>query len=104
LRQGIPLDSWLDVAHTEATGMIRGVGLAYLPDVMRQLGKITGELVAAGGISSGLATVHGLEWLDDQQVWFWFADESPKNRLVIAVRKMMAVARRPVDVEEIYGV
>ena len=102
-KQGTDSDNWLNAAQSVATGMVRGCGLAYLPRVTREVEKITGQCIGASGVSSALATIRNIEWLDDQQEWFWFVDETHKNRLVIAVRKIMAVARRPVDIEEIYG-
>ena len=83
--------------------MVRSCGLAYLPRVTCEVEKITGQRIGASGVSSALATIRNIEWLDDKREWFWFVDESHKNRLVIAIRKIMAAARRPVDIEEIYG-
>jgi hypothetical protein len=95
--------SWLDTALSVATGMVRACGLAYLPRVTSETEAITGQRIGAQGVSSALATIRNLEWLDDRHEWFWFVDETHKNRLALAVRKIMAVARRPVDIEEIYG-
>ena len=102
-RQGTDSDNWLKAAQGVATSMVRSCGLAYLPRVTCEVEKITGHRIGASGVSSALATIRNIEWLDERQEWFWFVDESHKNRLVIAIRKIMAAARRPVDIEEIYG-
>lgn len=37
-----------------------------------------------------LRTQSGLEWLDEENEWFWFSDGA-RNRLMNIIRKVMAV-------------
>lgn len=96
-------DDWLVAAHSEATGMIRGCGLAYLPRVAMLVEANRDAPISTVAVGRALSMIRGFAWLDTNNEWFWFGDEARQNRLVNGVRKVMAVARRPVDIEEVYA-
>ncbi len=50
-----------------------------------------------------IAHAPGFDWIDDDEAWFWFGPEGSDNRLVKRTVEILAFAKRPLDIEIIYG-
>jgi hypothetical protein len=80
--------------------MIRQAGAA-------QLFLVTGAVLAQGLTASPAQVAecarmfNGFEWLIEDEGWFWFG-RGTENRAKSAALKVLSVANRPVDIEELY--
>ena len=85
-----------------AIRMIRSCGAAHLLFVAGAAGEELGKGVAPADALKACQVVSGFEWLIEQHSWFWFGPDN-ENRMLTVARKILAVADRRVDVEEIQG-
>lgn len=82
--------------------MIRSCGAAHLLFVTGLVSEAIGKAVALGNVRSVLAAIDGMEWLTPDEDWFWLGPDTANNRVLEAVRKVLAAACRKVDVEDLH--
>jgi transcriptional regulator with XRE-family HTH domain len=85
-----------------AIGMIRRCGAAHVAFVSSAAGAALHRAVATEETLRCCRLVDAFEWLDEEHGWFWFGPDMD-NRLLAIATKVLAVANRNVDVEEIHG-
>lgn len=86
-----------------ARRMIRSCGAAHVFFVAGATGHSSGQAVSPEEVIRGIKLVNGFDWLDEDQGWFWFGEEDKGNRVVTAVKKMISVAERPLDIDDIHA-
>jgi len=82
--------------------MIRSCGAAHILFVTGLVSDATGKAVALSDVRRALVAVEGMEWLTEGEDWYWLGPDTANNRALEAVRKVLAVASRKVDVEDIH--
>ncbi len=82
--------------------MIRSCGAAHILFVTGLVCDATGKAVALSDVRRALVAVEGMEWLTEGEDWYWLGPDTANNRALEAVRKVLAVASRKVDVEDIH--
>jgi len=75
---------------TRARGHVRRHGMARIADFGSDSLSVAGAQREARLISAILSSQPDFRWLDRRSGWFWFA--GVRNRAVVRVRKMLAVA------------
>jgi transcriptional regulator with XRE-family HTH domain len=85
-----------------AIGMIRRCGAAHVAFVSSAAGAGLDRAVSTEETLRCCRLVDSFEWLDEENGWFWFGPEMD-NRLLSIATKVLSVANRNVDVEEIHG-
>jgi DNA-binding XRE family transcriptional regulator len=85
-----------------AIGMVRRCGAAHVAFVSSAAGAALHQAISTEETLRCCRLVDAFEWLDEEHGWFWFGPEMD-NRLLSIVTKVLAVANRNVDVEEIHG-
>lgn len=81
--------------------MIRSCGAA---NVMFVTGMVSTELDAAVSVRDvrhALSAVEGMEWLTDEEDWYWFGISTANNRVMDVARKALSVAGRRLDIEDL---
>jgi len=100
----IQAQKWHRDAYSLAVKMLSGTGAAYMPRVVSTLAESTHSFITPDAVGRVLSTVDGFEWLDgDSGQWFWFGPNAKRSRLTNLVRKMIAVAKLPLDIEDIFA-
>lgn len=84
-----------------ATAMIRNVGAAQVNFVAGAAGASLKRGVSPDEASQMCSLVVGFEWLIEEDGWFWFGAKW-ENRLLTVTKKVLAVAKRRVDIEDIH--
>jgi hypothetical protein len=84
---------------TRARGHVRRHGMARIADFGSNALSVPGAQREAMLISAILSSQSDFRWLDRRSGWFWFAC-ARRNRAVVRVRKMLAVAN-PLAVSEL---
>lgn len=87
-------------AREAALRLIRSCGAAQAMFVAGAASEITGAGITPSEVIRDCRMVPGFEWLSERDGWFWFG-EGNENRLVTIALKVLAVAGRRVDAEEI---
>jgi transcriptional regulator with XRE-family HTH domain len=82
--------------------MIRSVGAAQIEFIAGNVSKIISKGVTPLEISDIAKLIPGFVWLREKEGWFWLG-EKYENRLLNVVKKVLAVANRRVDIEDIHG-
>lgn len=85
-----------------ALRMVRGTGAAQMSFVAGEVSSISQRGVAVQECVLACKFVAGFEWLAEEDGWFWFGPKW-ENRLLTVAKKVLAVANRKVDVEDIQG-
>lgn len=83
-----------------ALRLIRSCGAAQIMFVAGAASEIGGMGITPAEVVRDCRMVPGFEWLAEKDGWFWFG-EGNENRLVTIALKVLAVAGRRVDAEEI---
>jgi hypothetical protein len=98
---GTASDDLVQLVRQVSVAMIRQAGAAHVFFV-------TGA-VAAQGLDATLARViecarmfNGFAWLSEPEGWFWYGNAND-NRARTSAMKVLSVANRTVDIEELYG-
>jgi transcriptional regulator with XRE-family HTH domain len=84
-----------------AFDMIRSCGGAQINWVAGTASWQCGEVVTAQDILKACRIIPGFHWLVEEDGWFWFGEEMPENRVLNLSKKMLAVAGRRLDTEDI---
>lgn len=93
----------LRAVRDAARAMIRSAGAAQLYFVAGAAAKILGRGVDIDKVLQCCRVVSGFEWLLEADGWFWFGLEKGENRLLRIASKVLAIANRSVDGEEIHA-
>ena len=81
--------------------MIRSCGAA---NVMFVTGMVSTELDAAVSVRDvrhALSAVEGMEWLTEDEGWYWFGMDTANNRVMEIARKVLSVAGCRIDIEDL---
>lgn len=82
--------------------MIRSCGAAHVIYVTGMVSEATGKAVSLPDVRRALIAIEGMEWLTEDEDWFWLGPDTANNRALEAVRKVLATASRKVDVEDLH--
>lgn len=97
------LPAWYQLAITQAKAMIGHCGAAQHNLAWALTMRQHQEWIAPEEFRQVMSHAPGFEWIDDEETWFWFGPEGSANRLIKRTIEILIVARRPLDVEVIYG-
>lgn len=98
-------DSFHDLmisVRAAAIKMHRSCGAAHVMYVTGLASEILGKPVSHADVLRALPAIEGMEWLTEDEDWFWLGPDFSGNRALEAVRKVLAVASRRVDVEDLH--
>lgn len=90
------------VCRDVALTMIRSSGAAQISFVAGEASSVSKRGVSVQECGLACKLVAGFEWLVEEDGWFWFGPKW-ENRLLTVARKVLAVANRKVDIEDIQG-
>lgn len=90
------------ICRDVALRMVRGTGAAQMSFVAGEVSSISQRGVSVQECVLACKFVAGFEWLAEEDGWFWFGPKW-ENRLLTVAKKVLAVANRKVDVEDIQG-
>lgn len=85
-----------------ALSMIRSTGAAQISFVAGEASSVLKRGVFVKECELACKLITSFEWLVEEDGWFWFGPKW-ENRLLTVTRKVLAVANRKVDVEDIQG-
>ena len=84
-----------------ARKMIRSCGAANIYYVTGLASASLNLAVSFQDVSKILSAVEGMEWLSDDNDWFWFGMDTANNRVLQIAKKVLSVANCRLDVEEL---
>lgn len=87
--------------RSASLAMIRSCGAAHIAFVTGAATQIHAQPLTTAMALEFLRLLGDFEWLDERSGWFWMGP-STDNRLVTTAMKILAVADRKVDAEEIH--
>ena len=82
--------------------MMRSCGAAHILFVTGLVSEAIDKAVALASVRGVVEAIDGMEWLTPDEDWFWLGPDTAKNRVLEAVRKVLAAACRKVDVEDLH--
>lgn len=88
--------------RTASLRMIRSCGAAHTMFVTGLVSKAIGKAVSISDVRNALLAIEGMQWLTPDEDWYWLGPDTANNRALEVVRKVLAVARRRVDVEDLH--
>lgn len=88
--------------RASAMKMNRSCGAAHIMYVTGLTSEILGKPVSHSDVRSALLSIEGMQWLTEDEDWFWLGPDAANNRVLEAVRKVLAVASCRVDVEDLH--
>lgn len=97
------LPLWFQAAITQSKAMIRHCGAAQLNLAWALTMRQHQDWIPPDQFRQVIAHAPGFDWIDDDEAWFWFGPEGSANRLVKRTIEILAFAKRPLDIEIIYG-
>jgi transcriptional regulator with XRE-family HTH domain len=97
------LPPWFQAAITQSKAMIGHCGAAQFNLAWALTMRHHQDWITPDQFRQVLAHAPGFEWIDDDETWFWFGHEGSANRLVKRAIEIVAFAKRPLDIEIIYG-
>ncbi len=81
--------------------MIRSCGAAHVMFVTGLVSEALNCAISVQEVRQALTTIEGMEWLTDEEDWYWFGMETVNNRVLHVARKVLSVAERRLDIEEL---
>ena len=93
---------WVKACGMLAGKMISNTGAAQLHWLAGALAQ-RGHRVSPDEVRGVVMARLGFDWLGEDSGWFWFGPEETENRVINAARKMLAVAVRAVDCDDLYA-
>lgn len=94
---------WFQAAITQSKAIIRHCGAAQLNLAWALTMRQHQEWIPPDQFRQVIVHAPGFDWIDDDEAWFWFGPEGSANRLVKRTIEILAFAKRPLDIEIIYG-
>ncbi len=92
----------LRVIRDGVMAMVRNVGAAQVDFISGVSSRASGKGVIQSKVIEVIKMIPGFEWLQERDGWFWLG-EKYENRLINVAKKVLAVAGRRVDIEDIHG-
>lgn len=97
------LPLWFQAAITQSKAIIRHCGAAQFNLAWALTIRQHQDWIPPDQFRQVLVHAPGFDWIDDDEAWFWFGPEGSANRLVKRAIEILAFAKRPLDIEIIYG-
>jgi hypothetical protein len=97
------LPLWFQAAITQSKAIIRHCGAAQLNLAWALTMLQHQDWIPPDKFRQVIAHAPGFDWIDDNEAWFWFGPEGSANRLVKRTIEILTFAKRPLDIEIIYG-
>ncbi|WP_187308493.1 helix-turn-helix domain-containing protein [Lysobacter antibioticus] len=94
---------WFQAAITQSKAIIRHCGAAQLNLAWALTMRQYQGWIPPDQFRQVIAHAPGFDWIDDDEAWFWFGPEGSANRLVKRAIEILTFAKRPLDIEIIYG-
>lgn len=88
--------------RTASLRMIRSCGAAHAMFVTGLVSEAIGKAVSISDVRNALFAIEGMQWLTPDEDWYWLGPDTLNNRALEVVRKVLAVAGRKVDVEDLH--
>ncbi len=93
----------LAVAARDASRrMIRSCGAAHAMFVTGMVSAALGVAISINDVRHVLSAIEGMEWLTEDEDWYWFGMDTANNRVLDVARKVLTVAHRRLDIEELH--
>lgn len=84
-----------------ARRMIRSCGAAQIMYVTGMVSEAMNKPVSVTDVRQSIQSIEGMEWIVEDDGWFWFGLDTVNNRAIEIARKVLAIADKRMDVEEI---
>ncbi len=97
------LPRWFQIAITQSKAIIRHCGAAQINLAWALTMRQHRDWIPLDQFRKVMAHAPGFDWIDDDEAWFWFGPEGSANRLIKRAVEILLFARRPLDIEIIYG-
>lgn len=97
------LPLWFQAAITQSKAIIRHCGAAQFNLAWALTMRQHQGWIPPDQFRQVIAHAPGFDWIDDDEAWFWFGPEGSANRLVKRTIEILTFAKRPLDIEIIYG-
>lgn len=94
---------WFQAAITQSKAIIRHCGAAQFNLAWALTMRHHQDWISPDQFRQVIAHAPGFDWIGDDEAWFWFGPEGSANRLVKRTIEILAFAKRPLDIEIIYG-
>lgn len=109
IRNGDPIviagdfPSWFQAAITQSKAIIRHCGAAQFNLAWALTMRQHQGWIPPNEFRQVVLHAPGFDWIDDDETWFWFGPDGSANRLVKRTIEILTFAKRPLDIEIIYG-
>lgn len=97
------LPPWFQAAITQSKAMIGHCGAAQLNLAWALTMRQHQAWIPPDQFRQVIVHAPGFDWIDDDEAWFWLGPEGSANRLVKRTIEILSFAKRPLDIEIIYG-
>ncbi len=97
------LPPWFQNAISQSKAIIRHCGAAQFNLVWALTMREHQDWIPPDQFRQVIAHAPGFDWIDDDAAWYWFGPEGSANRLVKWAIDILMFAKRPLDIEIIYG-
>lgn len=94
-------DGLVVAVRDAARRMIRSCGAAQIMYVTGMVSEAMNKPVSVMEVRQSIQSVEGMEWIVEDDGWFWFGMDTVNNRAIEIARKVLAIADKRMDVEEI---
>lgn len=84
-----------------ARRMIRSCGAAQIMFVTGMVSEAMSKPISVTEVRQSIQSIEGMEWIAEDDGWFWFGLDTANNRAVEIARKCLAISDQRMDVEEI---
>lgn len=81
--------------------MIRSCGAAQIMYITGMVSETLNKPIFVTDVRQSIQSIEGMEWIAEDDGWFWFGLDTVNNRAIEIARKVLAIANNRVDVEEI---
>lgn len=89
------------VVRDSARRMIRSCGAAQIMFVTGMASEMLNKSISITEVRKSIQSIEGMEWIIEDDGWFWFGLDTASNRAVEIARKVLSVTINRIDVEEI---
>lgn len=94
-------DGLVVAVRDAARRMIRSCGAAQIMYVTGMVSEAMNKPVSVTDVRQSIQSIEGMEWIVEDDGWFWFGLDTVNNRAIEVARKVLAIADKRMDVEEI---
>ena len=97
------LPSWFQAMITQSKAIIRHCGAAQFNLAWALTMRQHQDWIAPDQFRQVIVHAPGFDWINESETWFWFGPDGSANRLIKRTIEILSFAKRPLDIEIIYG-